>query len=274
MFGPLFEDAVSGDGDVDMVESQINTTGNDGGIYILAAGDINVGKATFSESGSVESDSGIYTTAGGSINIYSVGDLNVNESRVMTFSGGDITIWSDEGDINAGRGSKASVNATESSAMFDEITGTWVLEWEAPAVGSGVRTLTFDPDGLEGPKEEPLPGDVYLFAPEGEIDAGEAGISGSNVILGATEILNAQNISFSQGAVGVPVSTTSVNLGSLAGTSSLTDTAGMAEDATSSIASARDEAMQEAMKAMEEFIAKWLNVEVIGFYANEDDKES
>jgi hypothetical protein len=266
IINPLFEDSLSGTGNIDMVESQINITGSSGGIYMLAMGEINVGKTTFSESGNVDSDSGIYTTAGGPVNIFLIGDLNVNESRVMTFAGGDITGWSDDGDINAGRGSKTIVNATESEAVYDEATGKWSVVFEAPAVGSGIRTLTFDPDGLEGPLEEPLAGDIYLFAPEGEIDAGEAGISGTNVILGATEILNAQNISFSQESVGVSLSSGTVNLGGIAGVSSLTDTASMAAEATSSISEAREEAMREAMKALEEFIAKWLNVEVIGFY--------
>ncbi|MBN1625267.1 MAG: filamentous hemagglutinin family protein [Deltaproteobacteria bacterium] len=265
----LFKDVGTGTGDIDMVESQINITGGAGSIYIAALGEINVGKSTFTDSGSVESDSGIYTTAGGDINIFSVEDLNVNESRVMTFAGGDVTVWTDKGNINAGRGSKASVNATESHAVYDEKTGKWFIEWEAPAVGSGIRTLTFDPDGLEGPKEEPLPGDVYLFAPEGEIDAGEAGISGTNVILGAVDIVNAQNISFSQGSVGMPVSTASVNLGVVAGISSITDTTSMVEEATSTITGSREDSMEEAMKALADFITKWLNVEVLGFYEEE-----
>lgn len=263
---PLISGSQSGTGDIDMVDSQINITGSPGGIYLLAMGEINVGKTTFSESGSVQSDSGIYTTAGGSVNIFSMGNLNVNESRVMTFAGGDIMVWSDRGDINAGRGSKISVNATQSQAVFDEATGTWSVVFEAPAVGSGIRTLTFDPDGLEGPEVEPLAGDVYLFAPEGEIDAGEAGVSGTRVTLGATEILNAQNINFSQGSVGVPSSSATVNLGGLVNISNIADMGSMTEEATSSISKTREDAMKDAMKTMEDFITRWLNVEVIGFY--------
>ncbi|MBN1906196.1 MAG: filamentous hemagglutinin family protein [Deltaproteobacteria bacterium] len=266
---PLLNEYISGPGNIDMVESQISITGSEGGIYMAAMGDINVGKTTFSRPGSAAKNSGIFTASGGSLNILSKGDLNVNESRIMTFAGGDITVWSDKGNINAGRGSKTSINATESVAVYDQVSGTWSIEFKPPAVGSGIRSLTFDPDGLEGPKQEPLPGDVYLFAPEGEIDAGEAGISGSNVILGATEIVNAQNINFSQGSVGLPVTTTAINMGALsAGASSLTDTAGMADNATSSLAGERDQAMQDAMKALEDFIAKWLSVEVIGFYVD------
>ena len=30
----------------------------------------------------------------------------------MTFQGGDITVWSDQGNINAGKGAKAAINAS------------------------------------------------------------------------------------------------------------------------------------------------------------------
>ena len=40
---------------------------------------------------------GIFTAQGGAINIFANENVNVNESRVMTFLGGDITVWSDTG---------------------------------------------------------------------------------------------------------------------------------------------------------------------------------
>jgi hypothetical protein len=47
----------------------------------------------------------VYTSAiGGEYYIFAMGDINVNEARVMTFMGGDIIMWSDEGDVKAGVG--------------------------------------------------------------------------------------------------------------------------------------------------------------------------
>ena len=56
---------------------------------------------------------------------------------------------------------------------------------------------------------------------EGDIDAGEAGISGGTVVLGATAILNASNISFTTGSVGLPAASQGVSLGALTGTSDM-----------------------------------------------------
>jgi hypothetical protein len=142
--------------------------------------------------------------------------------------------------------------------------------FDPPAVGKGIRTLTFDPDGLEGPRQQPDPGDAFIFAPEGEIDAGEAGISAKNVILGATEIVNAQNISFSQGSVGVPVDSGGTSLGSLAGAGALAETAKLAEEST--LDSAKERVAQDMAEFAEAFVPTWLRVEVIGFY--EEDKKS
>ncbi|MFX5688999.1 filamentous hemagglutinin family protein, partial [Acinetobacter baumannii] len=63
------------------------------------------------------------------------------------------------------------------------------------AAGSGIQTATSDPDG-SGPLKSPAPGSVYLFAPNGTIDAGEAGIvSAGNITIAAQTVLNATNIS-------------------------------------------------------------------------------
>jgi hypothetical protein len=85
------------------------------------------------------------------------------------------------------------------------------------------------------------------------------------VILGATEIVNAQNISFSVGSVGVPVASTgAVGIGALAGVSSLTEVGKMTEQAAG-MAGSRAEAAQQAAKLSEDLVAKWLDVKVIGF---------
>ena len=49
---------------------------------------------------------GIVTLAGGAITILADGTVNVDQSRVATLSGGDITIESVHGDINAGSGAR------------------------------------------------------------------------------------------------------------------------------------------------------------------------
>ena len=244
-------------GDVNMTSSQISTSIGQSDIFVIASGNLNLGKTALPLSSTVNRKTGITTAGGGAINIFAERDINVNESRIMTFYGGDITVWSDEGSINAGRGSRTAVSASPPRQII--INGAVVWVFSPPAIGSGIRAVTYGDN-------PPPPGNIHLFAPSGIIDAGEAEISGGRVVVAATQVLNAQNISFSAGSVGVPSSTPSqaaTGIGALTGTSSLKETSKMTEQATS-LAPART----EAVKAMEEVIARWVNVEVIGFEEN------
>lgn len=128
--------------------------------------------------------------------------------------------------------------------------------------------MTYDPNSVPGgPLPIPAPGDIYLFAPQGVIDAGEAGIAGGKVVLGATQVLNAQNISFSAGSVGVPAAaTSSVSLGSLAGAGSVAETGKMVAQASS--LGANDQLTQQT-NLVDQFLSKFLDVKVINFDTDE-----
>ena len=260
-----FLGSASGDGLITMVDSKIRTEFGDDDILIIAAGDADIGRSAFFSDVDEIKNTGIATMAGGEISIFTEGDVDVNEARVMTFYGGDILIWSNHGDINAGRGSKAAVSSDTPSVTWRE--GVPYLVFNPPAVGSGVRDLTFDPDGYEGPKIAPEIGDLYLFAPEGSIDAGEAGIAGRNVFLGATEILNVENIEVAGTSVGVPLGVgEGAAVGALVGASG-----GIAETAGSIAKEVSERAQREASQLAESVVGgvspKWLKVDVVGFYA-------
>ena len=63
------------------------------------------GKLTVGTFGS-NPNSGILTIRGGAIDIKTTGDVDVFQSRIATLTGGDISIYSTEGDINAGSGGR------------------------------------------------------------------------------------------------------------------------------------------------------------------------
>ena len=256
--GPTNEERQTGKGNIDMIQSLIRTSGGVDDIFIIAAGDANVGRTAIGDS----SDTGIVTTAGGGISIFLVGDLNVNESRMMTFRGGDMLVWSDRGDINAGRGSGSAISSPNSIVRNNVETGELEVVYSPPMIGSGIRGLSYDPDGVSGPLSKPDYGDITLIAPGGIIDAGEAGIAGGRIILGATEVLNSQNISFSFGSVGVPAASDSAGgLGALAGVSNLNESSSLLEQAGSF---GPRESMSPS-QVVDSFIEKWIDVEVIGF---------
>lgn len=287
---PLFDDegtdgGVSGeedndDGNIEMVRSQITTLGSDSDIFMIAGSKMEVGKSTFTSADTnAASDStrntGITTEYGGAINMLAMGDIDILESRAMTKYGGDITVWSDTGDINAGRGSKTAINAGKPKRVPIYEDGKIVGYNLVPvpvAVGSGMRTFTYDPDGITGPGEAPPAGDAYLFAPAGVIDAGEAGIAAENLIIGAKEVRNAQNIDVGGVTIGVPLMAESTgSLAALSGTSSLTEAAKLSEE----VAGLGSQKSEEENKGLAEaFIPKWVKVMVIGFGDDEEeDKE-
>jgi filamentous hemagglutinin len=266
---PLFENASADGGYLRMVSSAISTNSDKDDIYIIAAKDIDVGRSIIrpkTKSTTSETPKGIYTATGGAINIFTGNNLNVNESRVMTFFGGNIVAWSDQGNINAGRGSKTAINATPPKQIIKDgiVIG---YKFTPPAAGSGIRALTYNPNTVPGGTlATPDFGDVHLFAPNGDIDAGEAGIAGGKVVLGATQVLNAQNISFSAGSVGVPSgSEAGISLGSLSGAGSVAEAGKLAEQAA--LGGSANDMSRKLAETMEKILSGWLDVKVIGFDA-------
>lgn len=264
--------APSGKGDINMIASQVGTSIGESDIFIIAGGSMNLGKTSLPIAGEESGDfTGIWTGGGGSINIFTRKDVNVNESRIMTFFGGDITIWSDEGSINAGRGSRTAVSAAPARLQEDPpLSGIYRKVFSPPVIGSGIRAVTYDPDG-SGPITPPEPGDIHLTAPSGIIDAGEAGITGGQVILAALEVKNAANISFSAGSVGVPqAAAAGTTLGSLSGGSLVAQNSQLSGSDTAAVAAERT---AQATKMIEDILMKWLDVDVIGFIQDEGEEK-
>lgn len=157
---------------------------------------------------------GIVTQGAGDIRLFSEGSLLMGLSRIMTTFGGDIFAWSEEGDINAGRGSKSTILYTPPRRIYDNY-GNVRLAPSVPSSGAGIATLD--------PIPEVPAGDVDLIAPLGTIDAGEAGIRVSgNINLAALQVLNAANIEVKGDAKGIPMPPV-VNTGALTAASSATN---------------------------------------------------
>ena len=267
--GKYFDLPSASAGSLTMVDSEISS--GKGNIHLMTRGDLNVGKTALQDPTKARANNGINTTFGGGIDIYAGGDVNVNESRVMTFMGGNMTIWSDQGDINAGRGSKTTVSSAGQNDYKYDVNGNIVsIIFKVPAVGSGLRALTYDPDGSSGPLVAPQPGDIHAYAPNGIIDAGEAGIVGGNIILVAPQVVDPfKTISAASGLVGAPSSESSISLGSLAGNSNLADSSKMMESAAG-LGAAKEKTAQQA-GAGDDFFAKWLDLKIISFEGDNQD---
>ncbi|MBL8226202.1 MAG: filamentous hemagglutinin family protein [Chromatiales bacterium] len=200
--GTLFPDAVDYSGDLGLLFSRIYTLAG-GDINLLVPGGLlNVGLAVPPADQAITrqpSELGIVTQGPGRVQVFSDGDVLVNQSRIFTLQGGDITIWSDNGNIDAGRGSKTSISAPPPVIRVDA-SGNVTVEFADAIAGSGIRGILTD-DTIP-------PGDVDLVAPNGEINAGDAGIgSAGNINIAAPIVVGVDNIQVGGAATGVPTDT-------------------------------------------------------------------
>ena len=118
-------------------------------------------------------------------------NVDVNQSRVFTVGKGDLLIWSSGGNIDAGRGAKTVTGAPPPVFRFDA-QGNFVIDTSGSYSGSGIAVLDASST-------------LDLYAPVGEINAGDAGIKSlGNAFLGAARFVGADNLSVGGVSVGAP----------------------------------------------------------------------
>jgi hypothetical protein len=148
---------------------------------------------------------GLLTLQQGDIDIFLDRSLLLAQSRVFTEQGGDIVIWSSNADINAGRGARTTADTPAPSYLCDP-DFYCRLDARGAVTGAGIATLKTTADTQ--------PGDLFLIAPRGTVDAGDAGIRVSgNLVIAAQAVANADNVQVQGSAIGLKVA--SVDAGTL-----------------------------------------------------------
>ncbi len=250
-------------GDLNLYYSQIKTV-RGGNINLLTpGGGINAGLANPPATGITKTaaELGIVTVKGGDVNAFVNNDLTVNQSRVFTLQGGNILMWSSAGNIDAGKGSKSVSSTPPPLLIVDPKTGAFNVDVTQSVVGSGIRVLLANKDVV--------PGTVDLYAPTGEINAGDAGIGAAgNIFLGAPRVVGADNINFGGTSAGVPVAAPAPV--SITGIGNMQDAAKAANEATQSMSNAND--MEKIKQNLANFKPSFLSVEVVGLGDEEMDK--
>jgi len=177
--------------------SQDIATANGGNLDLFTpGGGVTMGSINYKAAGSSVAP-GIITEGGGAINIFTKQNVDIGIGRIFTLKGGDIMIWSDQGNIAAGASSKTVQSAPPTQVLVDPQSALVEADLAGLATGGGIGTLQ-TVIGI-------APSAVDLDAPSGVIDAGDAGIrSSGNLHLAATAILNAANIQVGGLSVGVP----------------------------------------------------------------------
>jgi filamentous hemagglutinin family protein len=157
-------------GDLDMFSSSIASYFG-GDISINAGEDVNAGSSVFSVN--ALGTRGIYSTSGGDVTVIANGDVNVNGSRIATYDGGNITVESLNGNVNAGTGVSTPVVVSG----YYENPSTHTVYSDSPQIPfSGIVALTFPPAGSSYPAPTAPLGNILVEAPNGDVNANVSGI--------------------------------------------------------------------------------------------------
>ncbi len=187
-----------------MGASSIKTQQNSQINVFTPHGGMNVGRLTGLADSAAAAKLGIVTTSGGDITGVVRDSIEVNQSRIFVVENGDMLLWASFGNIDAGKGSKTVTGAP--APVVRVVDGRLVVDTTGSFSGSGIAAL--DPDSK-----------LYLFAPRGEINAGEAGIrAGGAITIDAPTIVGANDIQIAGGGNLAPpptVGNASTNVGSL-----------------------------------------------------------
>lgn len=152
-------------GALEMTSSKIVNEGWHGGVQLNVGTDLDVGDE-FTAFGDPSAAKGIFTTSGGAVSIATAGNINVDGSRVATYDGGNISIRSATGDVDAGTGGVGyvSVQGVELNPKNDQLTPI-----SATIAGSGILATTM-------PRTHATLGNINIDTPEGSINTSKGGI--------------------------------------------------------------------------------------------------
>ena len=245
----LFGSTSSFRGDI-LTRARDIRTASGGGISLLTpGGDTTMASDIF---GNPLTPPGIVTALGGPVSIFMDGSLSIGAARVFTLRGGDITIWSSGGDIAAGSAAKTVVSAPPTRVTIDATSGEVVTDLGGLATGGGIGVLA-SVEGVE-------PGGVFLIAPEGTVDAGDAGIRATgDITIAAATVVNADNIAAGGTSSGVPAAAAPASI-SVSGLTSASTTSGAANSAATRISEQSRQQIPDEEEAPSEFV-----VEILGY---------
>jgi filamentous hemagglutinin len=246
-------------GSLSMAFSQIYTLDGGNITILVPGGELDVGLANPPPETTLAglglnrppSELGIVAQGPGNVDIFTLGDVNVDASRVFTLGGGNIAIWSSTGNIDAGRGAKTSVSAPPPTVTVNA-QGVVTVNFSNAVAGSGIGTIQTQPD---------LPaGNVDLDAPNGIVNAGDAGIrAAGNLNVAAQGVVGLDNIQVGGTSTGVPpsVGNLGVTLSAASGAASSASAA-----ATSSVSPGGDP--NQGTTPLASSAMGWLDVFVTG----------
>ncbi|MBT9538318.1 filamentous haemagglutinin family protein [Thiobacillus sp.] len=192
---------------------------------------------------------GIVTADVGDIKGFARDNILVNQSRILTVAGGDVLLWSSEGDIDAGKGKKTATSVPPPIITVDA-DGNVTQKLQGAATGSGIGALS------TGGR---VAGDVDLIAHRGKVNAGDAGIRANKVRIGG-RCVNCDNIE-ADIKIGTPPPDDSAVT---AASSGATNADGGMSDATAALSNNLADAARAAEELKQSFKPTFITAEVVG----------
>jgi hypothetical protein len=204
---------------------------------------------------------GIVTEFGGSISTFTDQSVEIGQARIFSLRGGDIMMWSSFGNIAAGSAPRTVVTAPPTRVVIDVTSGSVQTDLGGLATGGGIGVLA----AVEGVK----PGNVDLIAPEGFVDAGDAGIRVTgNLNIAAQVVINAGNIS-----AGGTTTGTSVSAPAAPSVSAVSNASNASAATSAAVTQPAQESTNEAPPAPPAEVTSDFSVEVIGYGGGSADEE-
>ena len=248
--------AVSYAGDLNLFFSQIKTErGGDIELFV-PGGLLNVGLASAGSLTKTADKLGIVSVRDGDVSAYVRDDILVNQARIFTLGGSDILLWSDQANIDAGKGAKTASAVPPPRTVIRD--GKVTFDVSGSVSGSGISTPITRNDVKKG--------NAVLVAPNGEVNAGDAGITvGGDLLIAAPVVKGADNIKVGGESSGVPVASTGVtgaNFGANPNESS------NATEQTKALLASNAEKNQRLGESLANFRPSFISVEVVGFGAS------
>jgi filamentous hemagglutinin family protein len=155
---------------LNMFATTISTL-NGGNISVNAAGNVVLGSTYVP--GNDQYARGIYTTGDGDVSVIAGGNIEVAGSRIAAYDGGNVTVESLHGNVDAGTGGSGSVTVDE--YYVDPLTGA--VEFGNPTIPlSGILAMTFPPRDPSSTEPAYSVGNILVNAPQGNITASAAGV--------------------------------------------------------------------------------------------------
>jgi len=153
-------------GDLSMTASKIANAGLLGGINLMIGGTLNVGD-NYTTVGDPSVPKGIFTESGGNISVLTGKDVNLDSSRIAAYNGGNVTVESLNGNVNAGNGGAGYVNVD--GVQLDAQTGGLAAIPTVGIPGSGILATTL-------PGSDARLGNILVETPKGNITSSQGGV--------------------------------------------------------------------------------------------------